>query len=158
MSLRTNKNNNTILTNKENQTFNAYRRMIINSSRSKINKSRIIKDSQNFSIQTIYTEVKNSNFKSPFGRGEKRFIWQDNTSSNKNLNAVELRGTELIKKRVKNGLEDFETFFDLNQELPIDRHRRTASLHSTMQRKILENLNSSRVIDPSWDVRGFKFL
>jgi hypothetical protein len=152
MSQRTNKKFCMILTNKENQTFNAYRR-IINSSMSKKNSSRISKDSENYSIQSVNTELKNSNFKSPFGRGEKRFIWQDNTNSNKNLNAIDLKGTELIKKRVKNGLDDFETFYDLSQELPMDRHRRTASVHSTKQRKIFENLNSSRVLDPSWDVK-----
>jgi hypothetical protein len=153
MSKFLDKKNLTILTNKENQTFNAYRK-IINSTMSKKNNSFMSKDLNNNSITTVYKEVKNSNNKSPFGRGEKRFVWQDNNNSNKNLNAVDLNGKALIKNKIEDSFVGFESFYDLNRELPIERVRKTASVHSTKQRKIFENLNSSRVMNPDWDVRN----
>ena len=140
-----------ILTNKENQTFNAYRK-IINSNISKNNNSFAKKECDDFSIGSVFNDEKNTTSRSPFLIREKRFVWQDNNNENKSLNAIELKGTELIKPKIEHSINRFENFYDLSKELPIDKHRRIVSVHSTNCRKIMENLNSSRVMNPNFDV------
>ena len=143
-----------ILTNKENQTFNAYRK-IINFGMSKQNNSFASKEIEKFSMGSLLDEVKNTRLRTPFCCQEKRFVWQDNNYRNKNLNAIELKGTQLIKPKIEHSINHFESFYDIKKELPIDEHKKKVYLNSANSKKILESLISSRVINPNLNVKKY---
>ncbi len=148
---RTNKKFSLLFINNDPKTHAAYKNMM-GSITSELGSTR---HDEAQTVRSAYMEYKNTQMKYPFGLSEQRFLWQDNNNKHKNAHSIELKGTLAIKKNVKNSFDrGFESFYDLNQELFCDKERNT-SVHvkSSTKRKIFENLNSSRVMNPKLDVK-----
>lgn len=138
--------------NNDARTHAAYKN-IINSNDNQNN--RMMGNNSSTNTQSAFQEFqKYQKMKYPFGLSETRFLWQNNNNKHKTAHSIELQGTLNKKINIQNSLEGgFESFYDQTQKLKCDKSiKKNQSMHFTTRRKIIENMNSSRVMDTNKDV------
>ena len=149
MSNTRNKKMSLVLINTNSNTHTAMKNILLQQSLSKIStkdtrSSR--KKEYNEQVTTAYQHFKNNQMKYPFALSETRFLWQDNNAKHKLTYSIELTGNMIKYSNKKNNIVSMEDYHNMSQS------SNSKSLSKASHRKILENKNSSRVMDMSNDV------
>jgi hypothetical protein len=141
-----------IFINNDANLHNAYKRMMDSSTDLSIHENASTNKKSSSVLKCTYSHFKHTNnqMKFPFGLSEQRFQWQNNDNKHRTANSMDLTGNLNKKKFIKSSFDGgFESFLYDNDN---KNETNSSAIKISTVRKIQENKNSNRVMNPKLDV------
>jgi hypothetical protein len=176
---RANKKFSLLFINNDEKTYQAYKNMLSNQSKTQYTLTKeSYRDKKNSNLNSrTHTEIndpsirinktpsptrdaylqfkgiKNDMMRFPFALSETRFLWQDNTNKHRTAHSIELTGTLKKRKHVKSSFDlGFENFYNLEEESLKLKTDRSKSRKYSNEDNIGQLLNSKNNAEKyKWD-------